>query len=224
MAQQDLAMGSALEAAFPNNVGSPQTSLLDSIFDGTPNRSAERRGSKREASSIDPNRSTSSRAQRFVPPAPKSLDDAGLSETEVEDLILKFLFRRGVQSGRAIADQLRLPFAVLQSIFQAMKNSQRIVIAKNSSVSDFEYSITSKGIEAAKKSHKRCTYFGAAPVPFVDYLSAVSAQSMTHSRITLSQVETALADLSVPSALCKRIGKALVESKAMFIFGAPGNG
>jgi hypothetical protein len=224
MAQQDSATGSALEAAFLNDVGAPQTSLLDSIFDGSPTRSSERRTSKREASSIDPNRSSSSRSQRFVPPAPKSLEDAGLSETEVEDLILKFLFRRGVQSGRAIADQLRLPFAVLQSIFQAMKSSQRIVIAKNSSVSDFEYSITGKGIEAAKQCNERCTYFGAAPVPFADYRSAVSAQSMNHLRITLGHVETALADLSVPTAICKRIGKALVESKAMFIFGAPGNG
>ncbi len=154
-----------------------------------------------------------------MPAAPKSLEDAGLTETEVEDLILKFLFRRGVQSGRAIAEQLHLPFGILQAMFQGLKTSQRIVIARNASVSDYEYSITNKGIEAAKQCNERSTYFGSAPVPFADYVAAVAAQSMTRTRIGLPQVQAALRDLSVPTPLCIRIGKALVEAKAMFIYG-----
>jgi predicted ATPase with chaperone activity len=224
MAQQSSAPGSAVEAAFLNDAEGSKTSLLDSIFGGPPARSVERRSFSRDAASLDPHRAAESRTQGFVPAAPKSLEEAGLTETEVEDLILKFLFRRGVQSGRGIAEQLHLPFGILQSIFHAMKTSQRIVIARNASVSDYEYSITNKGIEAAKQSNERCTYFGAAPVPFAEYVAAVKAQSMTRTRITLAQVETALADLSVPTALCTRIGKALVEAKAMFIYGAPGNG
>ena len=163
----------------------------------------------------------STRLENFVPAAPKSLEDAGLTETEVEDLILKFLFRRGVQSGRDIAEQLRLPFGILQAMFQGLKTSQRIVIVRNSSVSDYEYSITNKGIEAAKQCNERSTYFGAAPVPFADYVAAVGAQSMTRTRITLPQVQAALSDLSVPTPLCIRIGKALVEARAMFIYGCP---
>jgi len=224
MSQLGSTSGSAVEATFLNDAGGSTTSLLDSIFSGPPTRPAERRSTSRETSSVDPRRAATSPPKEFLPPAPKSLDDAGLTETEVEDLILKFLLRRGVQSGRAIAEQLHLPFGIVQPIFQAMKTSQRIVIARNASVSDYEYSITGKGIEAAKQCNERCTYFGAAPVPFADYVAAVKAQSMTRSRITLAQVEAALSDLSVPTALCTRIGKALVEAKAMFIYGAPGNG
>jgi predicted ATPase with chaperone activity len=224
MAQQGPSQGSLVEGALLNDADAPTTSLLDSIFSGPPAQSAERRGSKREVPPFDPNRAPINRSQGFQPAAPKSLEDAGLTETEAEDLILKFLLRRGVQSGRDIAEQLRLPFGTLQAMFQAMKNSQRIVIARNASVSDYEYSITNKGIEAAKQCNERSTYFGSAPVPFADYVAAVSAQSMTRSRITLPQVEAALADLSVPTALCVRIGKALVEARAMFIYGAPGNG
>ena len=164
-------------------------------FQWAARESADRRASKREVPAFDPNRTQLNRSQGFLPAAPKSLEDAGLTETEVEDLILKFLLRRGVQSGRGIAEQLRLPFGTLQAIFQAMKSSQRIVIARNASVSDYEYSITNKGIEAAKQCNERSTYFGSAPVPFADYVAAVSAQSMTRSRITLPQVEAALADL-----------------------------
>jgi predicted ATPase with chaperone activity len=224
MAQQNSAQRSSAEGALRDEADGPQTSLLDSIFGVPRAQFAGRRRSQREGAPSAANRVPSNRSQGFLPAAPKSLEDAGLKETEVEDLILKFLLHRGVQSGRGIAEQLRLPFGILQSLFQAMKNSQRIVIARDASVSDYEYSITSKGIEAAKQCNERSTYFGSAPVPFADYVAAVSAQSMTRSRITLSQVEAALADLSVPTALCKRIGKALVEAKAMFIYGAPGNG
>jgi len=225
MVQPDISQGSSLEAEPTTiEVDVPKTTLLDSIFSEAPARPVERRSTPREAMPAELPRVPVSRPQAFVPAAPKSLEEAGITETEVEDLILKFLLRRGVQSGRGIAEQLRLPFGILQPIFQGMKSSQRIVIAKNASVSDYEYSITSKGIEGAKQSNERSTYFGAAPVPFADYVAAVSAQSMTRTRITLAQVEAALSDLSVPTALCKRIGKALVEAKAMFIHGAPGNG
>ena len=224
MIRQSSAQGSSGEGAILTEGETPKSSLLDSIFSSSQPRTTERRSADRDTPSVDPNRITSSRSQAFVPSAPKSLEEAGLTETEVEDLVLKFLFRRGVQAGRNIAEQLRLPFGILLSIFQALKNSQRIVIARNASVSDFEYSITGKGIESAKQCNERCSYFGSAPVPFADYVNAVNEQSMTRSRITLAQVEAALADLSVPTTLCTRIGKALVEAKAMFIYGAPGNG
>ena len=92
MAQQSSAPGSAVEAAFLNDAEGSKTSLLDSIFGGSPARSVERRSFGRDAASLDPHRAAESRPEGFVPAAPKSLEEAGLTETEVEDLILKFLF------------------------------------------------------------------------------------------------------------------------------------
>ncbi len=229
MAQSSVGSGSSVEGTVLSEIDAPKVSLLDSIFSEPPSQSVERRRATRtaapvEAPRVEPTRMPPARTESFVPAAPKSLEDAGLSETEVEDLILKFLFRRGVQSGRSVAEQLRLPFGILQAVLQGMKTSQRIVIVRNASVSDYEYSITNKGIEAAKQCNERSTYFGSAPVPFNDYVAAVNAQSLTRVRITLPQVQAALADLSVPTNLCTRIGKALVEAKAMFLYGSPGNG
>ena len=45
----------------------------------------------------------------FTPIEPASLRSAGLTDSEVEGLILKFLAARGDASGFAIADQLKLP-------------------------------------------------------------------------------------------------------------------
>src|ERR1700733_13961886 len=150
MAPSVSAQGSSVDGPSTSEPDTAQSSLLDSIFsDASPSPVKQRivprerlefdippQRSPLEHAAVEPVGAGASRSPAFVPAAPKSLEDAGLRDTEVEDLILKFLLRRGVQSGRSIAEQLRLPFGVLQAIFQAMKTSQRIVIAKNASVSD----------------------------------------------------------------------------------------
>ena len=48
--------------------------------------------------------------ETFVPREPESFQDAGLTDSEVEALILKFLLARGDATGRDIAEQVKLPF------------------------------------------------------------------------------------------------------------------
>ena len=62
----------------------------------------------------------------FQPQEPATLKDTGLSEALVEDLILKFLSGIGSESGRAIADNLCLPMAILEDRFVAMRQRQEI--------------------------------------------------------------------------------------------------
>ena len=50
------------------------------------------------------------RTRTFVPQEPASLQRAGLTDSEVEGLILKFLAARGDASGFAISEQIKLPY------------------------------------------------------------------------------------------------------------------
>ena len=43
---------------------------------------------------------------------------AGLTETQVESLILKFLLARGDGTGREIADQVKLPFILVDEMLR----------------------------------------------------------------------------------------------------------
>ena len=58
----------------------------------------------------------------FLPIEPESFQEAGLSESEVELLILKFLLARGDAAGRDIADQIKLPFVLIDQLLRTMKN------------------------------------------------------------------------------------------------------
>ena len=55
----------------------------------------------------------------FLPTEPQSLQDAHLSEAQVESLILKFLLARGDATGREIADQIKLPFLLIDKLMCA---------------------------------------------------------------------------------------------------------
>ena len=60
----------------------------------------------------------------FVPREPTSFAEAGLREPQVEALVLKFLLNTGGNTGREIAEQIALPFAIVQLLLQRLKNDQ----------------------------------------------------------------------------------------------------
>ena len=59
-----------------------------------------------------------------MPIEPDSFRAAGLTDSEVEALILKFLLARGDAAGRDIAEQVKLPFVPIGQLLSEMKYSQ----------------------------------------------------------------------------------------------------
>ena len=71
-------------------------------------------------------------ADQFVPVAPNSLEEAGLSDTHIEQLVLKNLYFRGEVVGRDLAKALGLRFSVIEPIIDFLRRG-RFVDAKRSS-------------------------------------------------------------------------------------------
>ena len=63
----------------------------------------------------------------FWPREPRSVGEVGLSESEIEALVLKLLLSRGDLVGRDMADHIRLPFALIEEILRQMKQDQLVV-------------------------------------------------------------------------------------------------
>jgi len=160
----------------------------------------------------------------FVPQAPKSLDDVGIPEALVEALVLKFLLRRGTVAGRAIAEQVAIPFSVLEPLLARLKSGQIVAHRSTSGIGDYLYQLTERGIDVAKHHLHQGTYFGAVPVPLEDYLRSVEAQSVKRHRPTVANVVSSFDDLGLDPLLLNQIGQALDAGKGFFLFGPPGNG
>ncbi len=160
----------------------------------------------------------------FVPIEPESFQRADLSDSEVEALILKYLLARGDASGRAIAEQVKLPFVLVDELLRAMKHEQLIGHRGAAAMNDYQYQLTDVGRERGRRYSQHCTYFGSAPVALHDYIKGVEAQSLTAQHPTADDLGRAFEDLVLNKKMLDRLGPAINSGRGLFLFGPPGNG
>jgi len=163
-------------------------------------------------------------ADAFVPLIRKSLAEMHLTEVEVESLILKYLLARGDGLGRDIAEQLKVPFPLLDDLLRRMKAEQLVVYRSSNELHDYCYQLTELGRERARRCTAQCTYFGALPVSLGDYVESVRRQSLTLQRPTPSDLELAFQDILLSRRMLDRLGPAVNSGRGMFLYGSPGNG
>jgi predicted ATPase with chaperone activity len=161
---------------------------------------------------------------RFVPPEPKSFDDLGLSEDALEGLTLKLLLYRGTLPGRAIAESLRLPRAIVVDALETLRAELLIAIKGSAGLEDFVFQLTEAGYDRARRLAKQCSYSGVAPVPLEDYIDAVGRQSLQHSRLRLENLHAAFQGLRLSETLLSQLGQAINDGRGLFLYGPPGNG
>jgi hypothetical protein len=162
--------------------------------------------------------------ERFFPPDPDSFQKAGLTESEIEAMILKYLLARGDASGRDVSEQIKLPFVPLDALLREMKNQQLICHRGAAPMNDFQYQLTELGRERARRLSEHCTYFGAAPVTLEDYIAGVRAQSLSMQHPSNTDLHRAFSDLVMNKKMLDRLGPAINSGRGLFLFGPPGNG
>ncbi|MHB8862932.1 MAG: AAA family ATPase [Pirellulaceae bacterium] len=162
--------------------------------------------------------------ETFVPAAPKSIDETGLSGTLVEALICKYVSVVGSASGRQIAEQICLPFGTLESLFRILRQRQIIVHSSAAQMNDYNYVLTDQGRQFAQRLMETCAYVGPAPVPMMDYIVSVEAQTIRAEAPKQQHLAKAFADISVEAELLDQLGPAINSGAGLFLYGAPGNG
>jgi predicted ATPase with chaperone activity len=160
----------------------------------------------------------------FIPKKPVSMAETGLTDSEVEALVLKLLLARGSLSGRSISDHVKIPFVLLEGPLRQMKHDQLVVYRGSAPMNDYVYQLAEIGRERAKRMAEHCSYFGAAPVSLKDYIASVKAQSIADQHPTLADLQRAFEDLLIPPRMLARLGPAINSGRGFLLYGAPGNG
>jgi len=160
----------------------------------------------------------------FMPVEPASFEEAKLTESEVEALSLKYLLARGEASGRDIAEQLKLPYRLLEMLLQQMKNDRLVGHRGAAAMNDYVYQLTDIGRERARRYSEHCTYYGSAPVSLQEYKASVTAQTLMGHHPTEKDLQRAFEDLLINPAMLRRLGPAINSGRGLFLYGAPGNG
>jgi len=160
----------------------------------------------------------------WTPVEPTTFVEAELNDGEVEALVLKYLLSCGNATGRVIAEQVSLPFLLIERLLQQLKYDQLVVFRGNAPMNDYDYQLTDTGRERARRYSEHCTYFGAAPVSLRQYIDSVNRQSLTNQHPTVDDLNHAFQDLLLNKRMLDRLGPAINSGRGLFLYGAPGNG
>jgi predicted ATPase with chaperone activity len=160
----------------------------------------------------------------FQPLEPRSLEEAGLSDTLVDALICKHLAGVGSEPGRTVAEHLCLSPAILEERFQKLSARQLLTHKGAAPLGDYFYTLTQQGRELTQHLMDACAYRGPAPVSLADYVTSVDAQTITAEAPRREQLENAFQDICVNPSLFSRLGPAVNSGTGLFLYGAPGNG
>lgn len=162
--------------------------------------------------------------ETYRPSEPTSLAETGLPVSLIESLVMKRLAVVGQSSGRQLANDLCLPFAVLEDLFQSLRARQIIVHKGSAPLNDYYYMLTESGREQAQAYLRTCAYVGAAPVPMMDYIISAEAQTIRAESPRSSQLRKAFEDISVNDRMFESLGPAINSGAGLFLYGEPGNG
>ena len=176
------------------------------------------------SNAVPPEVTTESSDDSFLPPEPKSFEEAGLTATQIEELIMKCLLARGDAEGRQVAEQIKIPFALVDQLLRQLKQEQMVIYRDQAQVNDYRYQLTDHGRERARRYANDCSYYGAAPVSLRAYVESVKAQSLTQLNPTQTDLQRAFADLLINQKMFEKLGPAINSGRGMFLFGYSGNG
>ena len=162
--------------------------------------------------------------RRFYPPVPENLNQTGLNEKLIENLIFKLLLSRGVMTGRQIADEICLHFAIIELILSDLKRQLFLTYRSDAGINDFAYILTEQGRAKALIASESSAYVGSAPVPFSEYLKSVESQSIQKENPGIEELQDAFHDLMLEKYVFYTLGPAINSGRGVFLYGAPGNG
>lgn len=160
-----------------------------------------------------------------VPRAPASVTETGLTSDQLGQLFLKVLYT-GEATGTAVAERMRVPYALLEPIVESMRVERLIEVrgTLGSGSAGYRYALTDQGRDRARQYLDANQYVGPAPVPLDSYIRHMRAMAAARGYIDRDRLRAGFAHLVVDDQIFDQLGPAVNAGKAVFLHGAPGNG
>jgi hypothetical protein len=160
-----------------------------------------------------------------APSAPTTVEETGLSVGQIEQLLIKTL-NDGELTGLAVADRMRLPYAMLDPLVERLRAERLIEVrgAAATGASSYRYALTDLGRDRAQQFFENSLYVGPAPVPLTQYVAYMNALTAARGFMDRDRLAQGFAHLIISDQVLEQLGPAVNAGKAVFLYGAPGNG
>jgi hypothetical protein len=162
----------------------------------------------------------------FAPKEPASLEETGLPESAIEQLILKILYYRGDLYGQDLSAAIGLRFSVIEGLVEALKLKHHLQVKRSLGMGSVGsvLGLTESGRALAREVLDTSQYAGAAPVPLEQYIEQVRAQRPAAGWLTKSALTKALSSMVVTEQMLSQVGPAISSGNSMLVYGKPGDG
>ena len=167
------------------------------------------------------------RLMHGAPAAPRTIEETGLSPSELLNLAVKAMYSNTLETASALADILRLPHRMAQQIMTQASERKLIAAlgaAGASALAELRYALTDKGKSWAQDALAQNGYVGPAPVSLAAYVDRIQRQRITNEHVDKADVDKAFGNLIVPERFVKQIGPAVNSGRSILLYGAAGNG
>ena len=161
------------------------------------------------------------------PPAPTSIAGTGLEQGFLLDLLVKTIYRTGLETASDMSRAMKLPVPIVTTLIeagQALKTIETLGQLGASMTAEMRYTLTSKGREWALEALEQSEYFGATPVTVQTYSDQVTNQSIRRETLTRPMLGHVFSELTLSANLMEQIGPAANSGASMLLYGPPGNG
>ena len=159
--------------------------------------------------------------------APTNIQESGISNGLITDLVLKTIYTQGESTATAISKMLCLPFVgIVQNILEQLDREQvtNITGSGGFAAQSYNYVLSANGVVRARAALERSTYVGPAPVPLERYNLMIRAQALKGLTLREEDVKKGFEGLAINPAMFDKIGPALNSGRSIFLYGPPGNG
>ncbi len=206
-----------------SSLGSAETPQLASLLESLQAEGQERAAADREREEAAAGAAENS---GVVPPVPESLQELGIPDGLIEQLILKFLYFRGELLGREVASLLGLQFSLIDDLLETLKRQQKVGVKKSLGMGNMSgiFALTEAGRNLTREFLEHNQYTGPVPVPLYQYVEVVRQQKLKSNWLNPRSLKKAFEHLVVEADILAQIGPAVNASKSFLLYGQPGNG
>lgn len=164
--------------------------------------------------------------------SPNSIDNVGIPENFLANLLLKHAFYLEVFTLPDLTSRMKLNSAIVLHLIDYLRREKYVEIRGSGNLNgsataisqNYRYYLNESGKRRTSQLFEFDNYVGPTPVTLEEYWRQVEGQSIRGFRVNRDRLEKGFAGLIISENLFDQLGPAVVSGKPLFIYGPPGNG
>lgn len=162
---------------------------------------------------------------KIITKQPRTIDETGLSEELVIDLLLKHLADGVVLDLAELRSRLKLSGNIIEPLVNTLRQSLRIeAFSPKEGQSGLRYRLTQLGLADANNALYRSGYLGPAPITLAHYTELVNEQSILAQTLTKDTMKEVFKDVVIDQRNLDVLGPAVFSGRPILVYGQAGTG